>query len=75
MNAKPNISDFQHRENVKRAEELRAKGFSIEATAQGYRVWHGKKYLGGAGTVKPPHGRYAEANIRDNLASALSLCK
>ncbi len=72
MNAKSSVPDWQHEQNRKRAEDLRAGGYRIEVTSQGYQVWHGTKYLGGAGTLHKPHGRYAEANRRDNLQSALS---
>jgi hypothetical protein len=67
MNARPNISDWQHAENLKTLSRLRSEGQEITYSAQGYFV----RGVGGATTLKPPHGRYAEANRRDNLNAAI----
>lgn len=72
MNAKPNVPDYQHALNRTRAEVLRKEGYKIEVTSQGYRVEFQGKFIAAAGTLKPPHGRYREANLRDNLACAFS---
>lgn len=75
MNVTPNIPDWQHAENRKLAESLRAEGYRIEVSSQGYQVWGPSgAYIAGAGTLKAPHGRYREANTRDNLAAALTHC-
>ena len=72
MNAKSNIPDYQHEENRKLAKSLRAEGYRLEVTSQQYQVWAPDgKCLGGAGTIKKPHGRYAEANLRDYLQMAI----
>lgn len=70
-----NISDWQHQENQKRAASLRATGFELEVTADGYFVRFQGKGLGGAGVLlpraKPLHYKHRAANLRDNLSSAL----
>ena len=75
MNVKPNIPDWQHQDNRRVAELLRTQGFKIEVSSQGYRVEHNGKFICAAGTLNKPHGRYAEANMRDNLQSALSIAR
>ena len=67
MNVKPNIPDWQHKENLKELADLRSKGYEIDVTTQGYFI----KGVGGAATLNKPHGRYAEANLRDNTQSAI----
>lgn len=71
MNAKPNIPDYQHAANVSLLRQLKEQGFKIEVNSQGYRVEYKGDFLGAAGTLKRPHGRYREANMRDNLETAL----
>jgi hypothetical protein len=72
-NAKPAVSLTDHTENLKRWHTLEKKGYQIKCNAQAYQVWApGGIYAGGASSMKPPHGRYREANFRDNLRSALS---
>lgn len=71
MNAKPNIPDYQHEANQRLCASLRASGYKIEWTSRGYRVEFNGKFIGAAGTLNIPHGRYREANMRDNLQSAL----
>lgn len=73
MNARPNIPDYEHNANLTLFQQLTDQGFKIEFGSQGYRVEHKGKFLGAAGTIKKPHGRYREANIRDNLQTALRL--
>jgi hypothetical protein len=72
MNVRPNVPDWQHKENLKAAEAFRKEGYRIEVSSQGYQVWSPTKYLSGCATIKKPHGRYAEANRRDYLACALA---
>ena len=73
MNAKPNIPDYQNDANLRLCASLRASGYKIEYTSRGYRVDYNGKFIGAAGTLNIPHGRYREANLRDNLQSALSV--
>lgn len=71
MNTKPNIPDYQHQANVELRETLERQGFKFEITSQGYRVEDNGHFIAAAGTLQKPHGRYREANLRDNLESAL----
>jgi hypothetical protein len=70
-----NISNWQHKENRKRAAALRAMGFELEVTADGYFVRFRGKGLGGASVIlprqKPLHYKHREGNLRDNLSSAI----
>lgn len=74
-NAKSNIAEWQHKQNLEDLAKLRAIGFEIEFGSQSYTVHYTGNFLHGAGTVNPPHGRYRTANTRDNLASALSAAR
>lgn len=71
-----NISDRQHKENLKELEERRAQGYEITITADGYSVWQGVVFIAGASVKlpreKPLHWKHAAANRRDNLDAALS---
>jgi hypothetical protein len=71
MNARPNISDWQHQENRKQLAALVEKGYEFEISGSGYFVRKNGKGIGGANTGKKCHGRYLEANIRDFTQSAL----
>ena len=71
MNAKPNVSDWQHAENRKALVRHQTDGWSVVYGSQGYRVEHDGAFIAAAGTLKRPNGRYREANTRDNLACAL----
>jgi hypothetical protein len=66
-----------HQSNVKRLEELRAKGFHFDITADGYQAWFSDKYLGGASVMlprtKPLHWRHRSANIKENVKQCLYL--
>ncbi len=73
MNAKSSIPDYQHEANQRLCASLRASGYKIEWTSRGYRVAFNGAFVGAAGTLNIPHGRYREANMRDNLQSALSI--
>lgn len=75
MNAKPNVSDWQHNENRGFRKFLENEGFEFEVTSQGYKVSYKGKHVHAAGTLKRPHGRYREANLRDNLQSAVSIAR
>jgi hypothetical protein len=70
------IPPYQHQENVKRLEHLKTAGYKFDITADGYMVWLGDKYLGGASVrlprSKPLHWRHRSANIKDNVATALA---
>lgn len=70
-NASPNIPEWQHKENLKQIESLKKDGYRFKIGVQSYQVWHKDKYLGGAGTIKFPHGRYHKANYYDNTKTAL----
>lgn len=69
------ISPEQHQANVKRLEHLKTAGYKFDITADGYRVWLGTKFLGGASVMlpraKPLHWRHRAANIKDNVEQAL----
>lgn len=71
MNAKPNVPDYQHEANMRLCASLRASGYKIEWASRGYRVEFNGKFLGAAGTLNVPHGRYREANMREHLQAAL----
>lgn len=70
-----NISAWQHQENVKRMTDLKTKGYKFDITADGYSVWFGDKFLGGASVMlprsKPLHWRHRSANMKDNLNTCL----
>lgn len=65
----------QHQENVKRLEHLKTAGYKFDISADGYKVWLGDKFLGGASVMlprtKPLHWRHRSANIKDNVKQAL----
>jgi hypothetical protein len=65
----------QHQENVKRLEHLKTDGYKFDITADGYKVWLGDKFLGGASVMlprtKPLHWRHRSANIKNNVKQAL----
>ena len=69
------ISPEQHQTNVKRLNHLRTAGYKFDVTADGYRVWLGDRFLGGASVMlprqNPLHWRHRAANIKDNVAQAL----
>jgi hypothetical protein len=66
-----------HQSNVKRLEELRAKGFRFEISADAHMAWHGQTFLGGASVIlprrKPLHWRHRSANIKENVKQCLYL--
>lgn len=70
-----NISDHRHKENIKELLARRSQGYEITVTADGYSVRKGALFVCGASVrlprEKPLHWKHAEANRRDNLASAL----
>jgi hypothetical protein len=70
------ITPNQHQTNLKRLEHLKTAGYKFDITADGYMVWLGDKYLGGASVrlprSKPLHWKQRTANIKDNVASALA---
>jgi len=69
------IAPWQHQENVERLNQLRTEGYKFDIDANGYRVWFGDKFLGGASVKlpreKPLHWRHRNANIKDNVEQAL----
>lgn len=71
-----NIPDYEHESNRKKAAALRDMGFELEVTANGYFVKYQGAGLGGAGVLlpreKPLHWRHRAANLRDNLAAAVT---
>ena len=71
-----NISDWQHKENLKELATQHAKGYKITVTADGYSVWLGALFIAGASVKlpreKPLHWKHAAADRRDHLNSALS---
>lgn len=73
MNARPNIPDYQHAANRELLASLRAQGYEIKYGPQGYRVARGSHFIAAAGTQTRPHGRYSEADTRDNLQTALTV--
>ena len=60
---------------MREAGRLRALGYSLEATADGYRVEREGAFLGGAGVLLPrarlPHWRHRIADLRMFLDSAV----
>jgi hypothetical protein len=71
-----NISAWQHQENVKRLHDLKAQGYDINITSDGYSVSDPTgKYLGGASVLlprrKPLHWRHRSANMKDFLNTVL----
>lgn len=70
-----NISDWEHKANLKELAARTAQGYKIAVTSDGYSVWQGAIFLAGTSVKlpreKPLHWKHAEANRRDNLASAL----
>lgn len=70
-----NISDWQHQQNRKRAEELRAQGFDFTVTGDGYTVRYQGDWVCGASVKlpreKPQHWRHRQADLRDHLNAAV----
>lgn len=76
MNAKPNVADAQHKMNLKTKSQLEAEGYKFHVSSQGYSVNHKiDGFVTAASLIKRPHGRYAEANRRDFLVSAVSYAR
>jgi len=49
------------RENMKRFDKL---GYRWKITPNGYQVWHGEEYLGGAGTIpRSRHYSHCRADV------------
>lgn len=74
-----NVSDWQKAENQKERKNLEQQGFEFEITADGYTVRFKGEWVGGA-SVKLPrekhlHWKHRDANLRDNLESALRAAK
>lgn len=74
-----NISNYQHEQNRKNQLKLQEQGFEFEVSADGYFVKCKGQGLGGASVrlprEKPLHYKHRDANIRDNLAAAISLAQ
>ena len=75
MNAKPNIPDYQHQANRELTRSLTEQGYRFEVSSQGYQVTFKGVYIHGAGNLQKCHGRYREANIRDNLETAVRVAQ
>lgn len=71
MNVTPNVPDYRHKANQEILKTLKESGYEFEISSQKYRVSFQGKFIASAGTLKPPHGRYREANLRDNLETAV----
>jgi|FAXJ01.1.fsa_nt_gi hypothetical protein len=69
------ITPPQHLENVKRMRQLESAGYKFDITADGYSVSLGDRFLGGASVMlprsKPLHWRHRNANVKNNLSTAL----
>ena len=50
------ISQKRHTANEKRLEQLKAEGYSINVSANGYQVWFGEKYVKGATIMAVRYG-------------------
>ena len=72
------ITDWQHAENLKTLDGLKAQGYSFEIGSNGYFVRYQGKGLGGAGVMLPRQknrGRrmcHKQADIRNFTRSAIS---
>jgi len=69
------VSGHQHQQNRKCRAELEALGFALLVTTDRYAVRYKGVWIGSAGVMSPReaplHWRHREANLRDNLNSAI----
>ena len=47
------VSEWEHKENKRRINELEEKGYIFKVSSDGYQVWFKSEYLGGAGVIEP----------------------